>query len=143
LDLILCHSTFCYLSSSWRHCLHINFFFLFWGMNSISFDLGHGETESTWNDSHYLIQALDGRKCWMWSSWWNGNWQRKPKYSVRPHPSATLSTTDPVWPDLCPNPSRHDGKPVTNRFSCGMASEIWTYFWCINVDNLLISMKLL
>jgi hypothetical protein len=28
-----------------------------------------------------------------WSNWWNENWQRKPKYSEKTYPSATLSTT--------------------------------------------------
>jgi hypothetical protein len=38
-------------------------------------------------------------------------------------PSATLSTTNPTWPDLGSNPGRRDGKPVTNRVSCGTASN--------------------
>jgi hypothetical protein len=43
-----------------------------------------------------------------------GNWstQRKP---------ATLSTTNPTWPDLGLNPFRRSGKPVTNCLSYGTA----------------------
>jgi hypothetical protein len=37
-------------------------------------------------------------------------------------PSATLSTTNPTWPDLGSNPGRRGGKPATNSLSYGMAS---------------------
>jgi hypothetical protein len=38
---------------------------------------------------------------WLWRSriWWNGDWQGKPKYSEKPCPSDTSSTTNPTWPD--------------------------------------------
>jgi hypothetical protein len=36
-------------------------------------------------------------------------------------PSATLSTTNPVWPDPGSNPGRRGGKPATNRLSYGAA----------------------
>jgi hypothetical protein len=38
---------------------------------------------------------------WLWRCriWWNDNWQRKPKFSKKICPSATLSTTNPTWPD--------------------------------------------
>jgi hypothetical protein len=48
-----------------------------------------------------------------WSSWWNENWQGKPKYSEKTCPSATLSTTNPTWPNL----GHCGGKPATNRLS--------------------------
>jgi hypothetical protein len=32
-------------------------------------------------------------------------------------PSATLTTTNPTWPDMGLNTGRRDGKPVTNRLS--------------------------
>jgi hypothetical protein len=35
---------------------------------------------------------------WWWRIWWNEDWQGKPKYSEKTHPSATLSTTNPTWP---------------------------------------------
>jgi hypothetical protein len=54
---------------------------------------------------------------WWWRIWWNEDWQEKPR------PSATLSTTNPTWPDPGSNPGRRGGKPATNRLSCGGASS--------------------
>jgi hypothetical protein len=52
--------------------------------------------------------------------WWNENWQGTPNYWDKICPSATLSTkTNSTWPDLGSNPGRRDGKPATNRLSCG------------------------
>jgi hypothetical protein len=67
-----------------------------------------------------IVPAL-GDRWWMWSSLWNENWQRKPKYSEKTYPIATLSTTNPTWPDLGSNPGRRGGKPATNRLSYGTA----------------------
>jgi hypothetical protein len=55
---------------------------------------------------------------WWWWSWWNENWQGKPKFSGKTCPSATLSTTNPTWPD----PGRRGGKPAINRLSYGAAT---------------------
>jgi hypothetical protein len=41
----------------------------------------------------------------------------KAKYSEKTCPSATLSTTNPTWPDPGSNPGRRGGKPATNRLS--------------------------
>jgi hypothetical protein len=62
---------------------------------------------------------------WWWRTWWDEDWQGKPKYSDKTCPSATLSTTNPTWPDPGSNPVRHDGKPATSRLSYG------TPFWCL------------
>jgi hypothetical protein len=43
----------------------------------------------------------------------------RPKYSEKTCPSATLSTTNPTWPDPGSNPGRRGGKPATNRLSYG------------------------
>jgi hypothetical protein len=43
------------------------------------------------------------------------------KYSEKTCPSATLSTTNPTWPDPGSNPGRRCGKPANNRLSYGMA----------------------
>jgi hypothetical protein len=51
----------------------------------------------------------------------NEDWQGKPKYSEKTCPSATLSTTNPTWPDLGSNPGRRGGKLATNRLSYGAA----------------------
>jgi hypothetical protein len=53
----------------------------------------------------------------VWSSWWNENWQGKPKYSEKTCASATLSTTNPTWSDLGSNPGRCGGKPATKCLS--------------------------
>jgi hypothetical protein len=39
------------------------------------------------------------------------------KYSEKTCPSATLSTTNPTWPDLGSNPGCCSGKPATNLLS--------------------------
>jgi hypothetical protein len=92
---------------------HINVFFFSWG-----------ETESTWYCGHYwpIVPAPDDR-WWLWSNRWNANWQGKPKYSEKTCPSATLSTTNPTWPDPCSNPGCRCGKSATNRLSYGAASH--------------------
>jgi hypothetical protein len=46
---------------------------------------------------------------------------RKPKYSEKTCPSATLSTTNPIWLVLVSNPGRRGGKPVTNRLNYSTA----------------------
>jgi hypothetical protein len=84
---------------------------------------GWGETESTWYIGHCwpIVPAPDDRWWWLWSTWWNENWQGKQKYSEKTCPSATLSTTNPTWPDLRSNPGRHGGKPATSRLGYGTA----------------------
>jgi hypothetical protein len=62
---------------------------------------------------------------WWWRILWNKDWQGKPKYSKKICPSATLSNTNPTWPDPCSNPARRGGKPATNRLSYGAATK-WT-----------------
>jgi hypothetical protein len=47
----------------------------------------------------------------------------EPKYSEKTCPDATLSTTNPTWPDPGLNPGRHGGKPATNCFSYGAAQH--------------------
>jgi hypothetical protein len=68
----------------------------------------------------HIVPAPDDR-WWVWSSRQNENWQRKPKYSQKTCPSATLCTTNPAWPDL-------GSKPATNRLSydtaiCGVTTS--------------------
>jgi hypothetical protein len=46
-----------------------------------------------------LHQPRDDRWWWVWSSWWNENWQGKPKYLEKTCRTATLSTTNPTWPE--------------------------------------------
>jgi hypothetical protein len=79
--------------------------------------------ESTWYCGHYwhIVPAPGDRWWWLWSNWWNENWQGKSKSSEKTCPSATLSTTNPTWPGPGLNPGRRGGKPATNRLSYGAA----------------------
>jgi hypothetical protein len=74
----------------------------------------------SWYCGHFwpIIQAPDDRG-WLWSNWWNEDWQGQPKYSEKTCPSATLSTTNPTWPDPGSNLGCRGGKPATNRLSYG------------------------
>jgi hypothetical protein len=63
-----------------------------------------------------ILLAPDDR-WWVWSSRWKNNLQGKQKYSEEICPNATLSSTNPTWPDLGSNPSRRVGNPTTNRLS--------------------------
>jgi hypothetical protein len=60
----------------------------------------------------------DDRWWWLWSNWWNEDWQGKPKYSEKTCPSATSSTTNPTL-DPGSNPGRRGGEPPANRLSYG------------------------
>jgi hypothetical protein len=64
-----------------------------------------------------IVQAPDDRWWWLWSNWWNKDWQGITKYSEKTCPSATLSTTNPTWPDPGSNPGRRGRKPATNPLS--------------------------
>jgi hypothetical protein len=46
---------------------------------------------------------------------------RETKYSEKTCLSATLSTTNPTWPNPGSNLGRRGGKPATNRLSYGAA----------------------
>jgi hypothetical protein len=81
-----------------------------------------------WDLRHQVLRPLlayctapDDRWRWLWRNWWNEDWQGKPKYSEKTCPSAILSTTNPTWPDPCPNTGGRGGKPATNRLSYGAA----------------------
>jgi hypothetical protein len=79
-------------------------------------------------------QAPDDRWGWLWSNWWNEDWQGKPKYSEKTCPSATLPTTNPTWPDLGSNPGRRGGKPASNRMVMVVCySRFWKEIgvWCV------------
>jgi hypothetical protein len=68
-----------------------------------------------------IVLAPDDRLGWLWSNWWDEDWQGKPKYAEKTRPSATLSTTNPTWSDPGSNPGRRGGNPATNRLSYGAA----------------------
>jgi hypothetical protein len=71
-----------------------------------------------------FVSAPDDRWGWLWSNWWNEDWQGKPKYSDKTCPSATLFTTNHTSPDPGSNPGRRSGKPTTNRLSYGAALRV-------------------
>jgi hypothetical protein len=82
-----------------------------------------------------IVPAPDDRWGWLWSKWWNEDWQRKPRYSEKTCHSATLSTTNPTWPDPGSNPGRRGGKPMTNRLSYGAG---YLYFFIRKDASVLI-----
>jgi hypothetical protein len=58
----------------------------------------------------------------LWRSSWNVDWQEKPKFSDKTHPSATfVPSQNPTLPDPGLNPGRRGGKPAINRLSYGAA----------------------
>jgi hypothetical protein len=86
--------------------------------------------EMGWNWVHLVLRssfwltapAPDDR--WVWSSWWNDNWQGKPKYSEELCRNATFSTTNPTWLDLGSNLGCRGGKATTICLSYGMAISL-------------------
>jgi hypothetical protein len=84
--------------------------------------LGCSETEPTWYISHYLNsyinqgfwEEVDGMRIGRG----NGSTRRNP---------ATLSTTNPTYPDLSLNPEGRSVKPATNCLICGTAiNEVYS-----------------
>jgi hypothetical protein len=55
-----------------------------------------GGTKSTGYCGHFwpIVQAPDDRWGWLWSNWWNEDWQGKLKYLEKTCPSAALSATN-------------------------------------------------
>jgi hypothetical protein len=90
------------------------FFFYFLGVRWVS---PLGTPTTNWP----IVPPPHDRWWWMWSSWWNENWQGKQKYSKKTCPNATLSTTNCSWLDEGSNPRGRGGKPPTNRPSNGKA----------------------
>jgi hypothetical protein len=70
-----------------------------------------------------IVPAPDDR-WWMWSIWWNENWQGKTKYSKKTYPIVTLFTTNPTLRHLSSNPVCRGGKSATNLLSYGTAYVI-------------------
>jgi hypothetical protein len=81
---------------------------------------GGVQTGPTRHVGHLLAYCTCPGWLWGWRIGWN-EWKGKPKYSEKTYPSATLSTTNPTWPDLGSNPGRRGGKSATNRLSFGAA----------------------
>jgi hypothetical protein len=92
---------------------------------------GGVQTGSTRHVGHWMAYCNCPGWLWWWRIWWNEDRQGNPKYSEKTCPSATLSTTNPTWPDPGLNPRRRGGKPATNRLSYGAA--ITTTCSCSNL----------
>jgi hypothetical protein len=92
-----------------------SFFLVSWGRVRLG---PLGTSATNWP----IVPAPDDR-WWVWSSRWNENCHRKPRYSEKTCLSATLSTTNPTWPALDSNPGRRCGKPATNRLSYSTTSS--------------------
>jgi hypothetical protein len=60
---------------------------------------GWSLTGSTHHIGHQLACCTCYGWLWEWRIWWNHDWQGKRKYWEKTYPSATLSTTNPTWPD--------------------------------------------
>jgi hypothetical protein len=88
---------------------------------------GGVQTGSTRHVGRLLAYCTCPVWLWGWRIWWNER-QGKPKYSEKTCPDATLSTTNPTWPDAGLNPSRRGGKPATNRFRYGAATSLCDSF---------------
>jgi hypothetical protein len=94
------------------------------------------QTGSTRHVGHLLAYCTCPAWLWGWRIWWN-EWQGKPKYWEKTCPGATLSTTNPTWPDPGLNPGRRGGKPAPNRFSYGAAITLMIHnqYLCSTVHN--------
>jgi hypothetical protein len=100
--------------ASWIHTITTSFLsFLGSGMRLSPL----GTSATNWS----IVPAPDDRWWWLWSSWWDQNWQGKLKYLEKTCPSATLSTTDLTWPDLGSNRGRRSGNMAIKRLSYGTA----------------------
>jgi hypothetical protein len=83
------------------HCLLL-FFFIIGGVGL-----------SPWYCGHFwpIVQTPDDRWGWLWSNWWNEDWQGKPTPAPLCPPQIPHDQTRARTPDRC------GGKPATNRLS--------------------------
>jgi hypothetical protein len=112
-DEILCSLVEGHVSkkTKWRSSLQLDFSCLAWLIFFHEVRLSPlGTAATVWP----IVPAQNDR-WWVWSSRWNANWQGKLKYSEKTCPNASLSTTNPTWP----NPGRRGGKPANNHLSYG------------------------
>jgi hypothetical protein len=79
-----------------------------------------GTSATIWPTS--ILPAPDDGWWWVWSNRWN-EWQGNPKYSEKSCLDATLSSTNPTWPDLGSNLDRRGGNPVTNCLTYVTANQ--------------------
>jgi hypothetical protein len=75
--------------------------------------------ESNWD--HSALQPAPGD----YDDWWNGVWERKPKYSEETCPNFALSATNTICLDT--NQDHRGKRPVTGRLSYGTAIPAPSY----------------
>jgi hypothetical protein len=80
---------------------------------------------STRHVGHSLAYCTCPGRLWGWRVWWN-EWQRKPKYSEKICTDATLSTTNPTWPDPGLNPGRRYCQHVLHDHSCSSGACLFS-----------------
>jgi hypothetical protein len=80
-----------------------------------------------WHVGHYwpIIPALDDR--WVWSVWWNENWQGETEALGENLPPCYFGPPQ-IPHDLGSNPGSRGGKPATNRLSYGTAKKCYESF---------------
>jgi hypothetical protein len=86
-----------------------------------------------------IAQAPDDGWGWLWSSWWNEDWQGKPKYSEKTCPSTTLSTTNLTWSDSGQLESNHvvvvmNGLQAYHRFFFSRWLCLW-HLWSVSPSS--------
>jgi hypothetical protein len=89
-----------------------------------------------------IVPAPDDKWLWLWSNWWNEDWQGKLKYSEKTRPNAIVSTINPTWPDPGSNLGRRGGKSATKRLSYGAASIFNNFERHIKMPPALVDLNL-
>jgi hypothetical protein len=112
----------------WHGQLTTNFVFFYYSL--------WGETESAWYCGHFwlIVPVPHDRWGWLWSNWWDEDWQGKPKYLEKTCPSATLSITNPTWLDVSSNPGGRGGKPANTTWAMARQTDslyyLFIYLFC-------------
>jgi hypothetical protein len=83
---------------------------------------GGVQTGSTRHVGHLLAYCTCPGWLWGWRLWWT-EWQGKPKYSEKTCPGATLSTTNPTWPDPGLNTGRRGGAEAVAPCNLDLSPE--------------------
>jgi hypothetical protein len=92
-----------------------------------------------------IVQAPDDRWGWLWSNWWNEDWQGKPKYSDKTCPAPLCPPQIPHDQTRARTPGHRGGKPATNRLSYGAAQAYALTVpsrdkWCDKVTDWIIQL---
>jgi hypothetical protein len=88
---------------------------------------GGVQAGSTRHVGHWMAYCTCPGWLWWWTIWWNEDGRGNRITQRILCSSATLSTTNPTWPDPGSNPGRRGGKPATNSLSYGAALSYLTH----------------